>query len=614
VPSPAAPPSLPHLSSSTQSLTTPTLPSSRPHKAVQLRSLANITGTAEQRLWLGTLHQMRVQSVMPSVDLDRIHTWITTGITLDFDELPSTQQHHNTYSVAQNRDAVRTRLLEYIAFGAVKPLKTDEQPTRGVQPLHVVIKDDRKPRLVIDLSRNLNSYLHYEHFSYSTVEEAAELSWPGCWYGKLDLTNCFLSFPLHPEAVPYFVFSFEGRLYRFVRMPFGLSSAPRICTLLLSVLVHAMHSRGIRCMVRYLDDFLFIAASREDAAQALVVAQETFTAFGLVVNPTKTEGPTQCISFLGIQLDSVAQTLSCTPERVAELTTLLSEASQCSRLRLATLRTLIGKLSFAAKVLPGARPFMRRMLDLQQAGVDLLHTRTRDLSSDRLRLALRRRLVIDMDPGFRDDAAFWLLHLQEWNGTQRWRAAAAAPVTLATDASLGGWGFYLESVPAHLDSQHSSWPLHLRVGSGYSGSYAPEHHRLHSDTGQMTWCELFAVYAALHTYAHLVEHQSVLMYVDNATDVAIINRQGTSSSRLAGLLREIYALTLRHNIHLRAEHRSGVDNVLADFLSRPEQHQHRHMQTWTAAHTESSGVPPLCHVTVVSSRQFVNKQLTPLSR
>jgi hypothetical protein len=544
----------------------------------------------------------------------QVRTWITSGVTLDFDDLPPPQKHPNTYSVRMNSDAVRSRLLEYIAFGAVEPLGSTEQPTHGVQPLHVVIKEDRKPRLVIDLSRNLNTYLQYVRFAFSTVEEAAELSWPGCWYGKLDLTNCFLSFPLHSEAIPYFVFSFEGRLYRFVRMPFGLSSAPRICTLLLSVLVYAMHERGIRRIVSYLDDFLFIAASEKDAARALLVAQQTFTAFGLVVNPSKTEGPSQRISFLGIQLDSVAQTLSCTSERVAELTTLLTEASQSSRLRLASLRTLIGKLSFAAKVLPGARPFMRRMLDLQQAGVDMLHTRTRDLSSDRLRLALRRHLVIDMDPGFRDDAAFWLLHLREWNGTQRWRAATTAPVTFATDASLGGWGFYLESVPAHLDSQHSTWPLHLRVGSGYSGYYALEHRRLHSDSGQMTWCELFAVYAALHTYAHLVEHQSVLMYVDNATDVAIINRQGTSSSRLAGLLREIYALTLRYNIHLRAEHRNGVDNVLADFLSRPEQHQHRHLQSWTEAHPDSSGVPSLYHVTVVNSLQFVNKQLTPHSR
>ena len=253
---------------------------------------------------------------------------------------------------------------------------------------------------------------------------------------------------------------------------------------------------------------------------------------------------------------------------------------------------------------------MRRMLDLQQAAVEDLREQHTRQPSDR-RFAQRRRCMVEMDPGFQADTAFWLQHLGHWNGTQRWRSSTRAPVTFATDASLGGWAFYVESVPAHIDSQR--WPDHLRVGSGYSGTYAPEHHRLHGDAGQMTWCELFAVYAALRTYAHLLGHQSVRVYIDNATDVAIINRQATRSSRLAGLLREIYALTLEHNVHLRAEHRKGEDNVLADFLSRPEQHRDDHVRSWAVAHSANpSAVPPLSHVTVVSSQQFVNERLTPL--
>ena len=39
----------------------------------------------------------------------------------------------------------------------------------GVQPLHVIIKPDKKPRMVIDLSRNLNDHLQYEYFSYASL-------------------------------------------------------------------------------------------------------------------------------------------------------------------------------------------------------------------------------------------------------------------------------------------------------------------------------------------------------------------------------------------------------------------------------------------------------------
>ena len=46
----------------------------------------------------------------------------------------------------------------------------------------------------------------------------------------------------------------------------------------------------------------------------------------------------------------------------------------------------------------------------------------------------------------------------------------------------------------------------------------------------------------------------------------------------APLLRQIFTIAVEHNLDLWAEHRAGVDNVLADFLSRPALH--------TAAGTE----------------------------
>ena len=75
--------------------------------------------------------------------------------------------------------------------------------------------------------------------------------------------------------------------------------------------------------VRYLDDFFLIAKSEEDMSRDLRLAQSVIRQFGLVINPDKTEGPAQQLFFLGVQLDSVAQTVSFTPERVEELTALL---------------------------------------------------------------------------------------------------------------------------------------------------------------------------------------------------------------------------------------------------------------------------------------------------
>ena len=96
----------------------------------------------------------------------------------------------------------------------------------------------------------------------------------------------------------------------------------------------------------------------------------------------------------------------------------------------------------------------------------------------------------------------------------------------------------------------------------------------------------------------------MLFVADNNTDVHIINRQATRSKALAGLLRQLYSIALQYNIRIQAVHRPGIDNTLADFLSRPALHQHGHVAQW--CRMNPSHASRLSSVSVVSSAQFVN--------
>ena len=73
-------------------------------------------------------------------------------------------------------------------------------------------------------------------------------------------------------------------------------------------------------------------------------------------------------------------------------------------------------------------------------------------------------------------------------------------------------------------------------------------------------------------YSPILTNQSVLLVIDNQTDVAIINRQATRSARLAVLLRAMADLSTRLNFSIKAIHRAGELNLLADLLSRPLLH------------------------------------------
>ena len=603
--------------------------------ALRLRTLANVAGVEEQQLWHSTLDAMSKEPDAKPDELEQIRAWITSGVTLDLLTQPDAIDHSNTYSVQIEQAVVRQRIKEYIDFRALVALPADHPCPRGIQPLHVIIKPDRKPRLVVDLSRNLNDHLKYEYFSYTTVSQAVEQATPGCWFSKLDLSNCFLSFPLHPEAMPYFIFRFDGQLYQFTRMPFGLSSAPRICTQLLSVPEFAMRLWGVDRSARYLDDTLLTDDDRQQAERSLLIAQHALTRFGLVINPDKTVGPAQQLAFLGIQLDSVQQTMSCTPERLTEIRALsvqqtmsctperlteiralIKQASPSRQLRLKQLQRLIGKLSFAATVLPGARPFLHRMTSLaQQAQVLRRQATARQSPECQPSLTLASALT-SRPPKHRSASTASCAAISSsgattcdrWDGRQRWRSAYRDPYTFATDASLSGFGFYVESVPGSSASAAQEWPQHLRVGSGFCGNWSASDAHLHTCSGQMTWCEMFAVLAALFTYRDVLRDSTVLFRLDYQPDVYTLNRQATRSVRLAGLLRDIYHIAVDYNICIRAEHRPGVDNVLADFLSRtPLRRPADIVAAWPRDIGYSAAIP-LLYVSVVHSRRFGTTQ------
>ena len=486
---------------------------------------------------------------LSTTEIGLVQQWITTGISLDLTMPPPPAVFNNTSTVTTFLEDVRKRLNEYEDFGSIAP--APNKPITFIQPLHAIVREGKKPRIVINLRRNLNEYVRHQPFHYVTVDTAVALASHNSWFGKLDLTNCFISFPMNDEFIKYFTFQFEGQVRQFTHLPFGLSSAPWICSLLLAVPSFAIREQGIVCL-NYLDDFLFIAQSAHDLHRALIIAIDIFQQLGLVINPTKVEGPIQRIIFLGVVIDSTTCTLECPAQRIIEISQLLTDNMKKSVIRLRSAQSIIGKLSFAAKVLPGARPFMRRLHDTVKTR--LAHSEPHPAAAVRLNRAWRM------------DVQFWLYHLRDWNGKQHWRTSPSHPSIIATDASTVGFGFAIASVSPLIDS--SNWPDSLRPGSGFRGYFAPCHAHLHRSHRDIGWSELFAVLTALRTYGPVLRNSSIIMMIDNLSGVFILNRQSARTPRLARLLRSIYSASLDFNIELTAKHIPGTDNILPDFLSR----------------------------------------------
>ena len=77
-------------------------------------------------------------------------------------------------------------------------------------------------------------------------------------------------------------------------------------------------------MIHYLDDFLILGApNSQQFAEAIAITLCTCAELGVSLAPNKIEGPTTRLTFLGIQLDSTALSLSLPVDCLAELWAML---------------------------------------------------------------------------------------------------------------------------------------------------------------------------------------------------------------------------------------------------------------------------------------------------
>lgn len=157
----------------------------------------------------------------PEVTLDQVQLMketIESGLRLNFTSIPEVKHIPNSQAIKDYKSVAKATIDSYIDLRKLELLPYTPDI---VQPLHIIIKPGRDPRIVLDLSRNCNEYLHAPKFRYQSINLAMTKSFKNCWYNKLDIAKCFLSFPLHPDSQQFMCFEFEGQYYRFTHMIFG---------------------------------------------------------------------------------------------------------------------------------------------------------------------------------------------------------------------------------------------------------------------------------------------------------------------------------------------------------------------------------------------------------
>ena len=419
------------------------------------------------------------------------------------------------------------------------PFKTPPFHPFQASPLNVREKKEQgKYRLLHDLSypydnRSVNANIpqNLKTVKYASVRDAINIlnELPsGAYMAKCDIKDAYRLIPLHPSEYPKLGMQFQGQYYYDKFLPQGCGSSCRIFEEFSTALeaIFKFYNPGAKS-VHMLDDFLHIALGKHNCEKHLQAFISLCNDIGVPLAPEKTVGPATILIFLGILLDSIARTASLPSDKLTEYREDIQAVLFRHKLTRNELESLVGKLNFAASVVP-ARPFLRRLIDKIYTVRKPFH---------QIRCTAEMRL----------DLHTWVTFLQNYNGTTFFRSlglVASDAIHMASDAS------------------------HQGLGARYGSKWIQARYPQNWTQFHITVLELYPIFILVSMFGHLMKNNNIIYSCDNSGVVSILNRQSSRDKTCMQIMRPLTLQLIEHNINLKAQHIAGKLNIIPDLISR----------------------------------------------
>ena len=173
---------------------------------------------------------------------------------------------------------------------------------------------------------------------------------------------------IHPEDQALIGVCWKGIIYTDRALPFGLRSAPKIFSAVANALQWIVVNKGVRNLLHYLDGFIFVSESLEEASINKQILVDTFNHLGVPLELSKLEGPVMYLTFLGIEGDNRTLQIRLSSDKILHLKEEIAAAVSKRCLSKCALQSLTGLLQHATKVIWSGRPFIHRLYALQNVG------------------------------------------------------------------------------------------------------------------------------------------------------------------------------------------------------------------------------------------------------
>ena len=472
-------------------------------------------------------------------DKDFIIDGLYNGFDLGYVGEQLSQSCNNNLTVNSNLEVAWDKVMSEVALNRIEgPFPEPPLPFVKCSPL--ALREKSTPgqfRLLHNLSYphdntavNANIPRELASTSYSTINDATDIikNMTSPYLAKVDVAEAFRILCLKPECYNLTGFKLKGSYFFDKCLCMGASSSCLTFQRFANSLLHILkHHYQITKVVNVLDDFLLIGDSEKSCQLALDSLKSLAELINLPLAPRKTVGPTQCLTFLGIQIDTVKRQLSIPPEKISKYSSHILVVLRKEQATLKELQSLTGKLQFVSIIVPVGRAFLRRLYDLT--------------------IGKNKHSIIKLSEGALADLLLWLTFLKDYNAKEFYNDRIK-----------------FSSVHDHIYSDSSNTGYGATFGNEYFYGEFPDSWQ-HFDIQVK---EFYPILLLITIKAKSLSNSHLTIRTDNMSVATAINSQTSKNKKLMHLLRKFVLTLLKNNIKCTAYHIQGKKNSITDALSR----------------------------------------------
>ena len=251
------------------------------------------------------------------------------------------------------RDKVFQELQRLQDEGTLEPVEMSD----WAAPMVPVLKSDKTSvRICGDFRLTVNPVSKLDSYPIPKVEDLFARLAKGRYFSKLDLSQAYQQLPLAEESKQLVVINTPKGLFRFTRLPYGISSAPGIFQRVIEGLL-----QGVEGVVVYLDDILITGATKEDHLVTLEEVLNRLDKVGLRVKRKKCEFLKESVGYLGHKIDALGL------HPLADKVQAIKDAPTPRSLQ--ELRSYLGILTYYGKFLPNLSSVLSPLYNLLRKDV-----------------------------------------------------------------------------------------------------------------------------------------------------------------------------------------------------------------------------------------------------